>query len=66
MPHRNHVGARSTVPLLRGFVARGKILRLISASSLFVREHGVEYINLKEVKDSPIIGKVVFSFRKRY
>jgi len=64
MPHRNHVGARSTVPLLRDIVARGKILQPISASAHFVREHGFEYISLKEVEDNPIIGKVVFSFRR--
>ena len=41
----------------------GKILQLISASAHFVGEHGFEYINLKEVEDKPIIGRVVFSFR---
>ena len=60
MPHRNHVGARSTVPLLRDFVARGKILQLISASNHFVRKHDFEHINLKEVEDNPIIGRVVY------
>jgi hypothetical protein len=45
-------------------VARGKILQLISASPYFVREHGFEYISLKELEDNPIIGKVVFGFRK--
>ncbi|MBM4065773.1 MAG: hypothetical protein FJ266_09055 [Planctomycetes bacterium] len=64
MSHRNHVGARSTVPLLRDIVARGKILQLISTSPHFGREHGFEYINLKEAEDNPIIGNVVFSFRK--
>lgn len=49
MPHRNHVGARSTVPLPRDIVARGKILQLSSASPHFVREYGFEYINLKNV-----------------
>lgn len=51
MPHRNHVGARSTVPLLRDIVARGKILQLISANPHFVREYGFEYINLKDAED---------------
>ncbi|MBM2834261.1 MAG: hypothetical protein HW406_1422 [Candidatus Brocadiaceae bacterium] len=45
-------------------IKSGKILQLISASPHFVREHGFEYINLKEVEDNPIVGKVVFSFRK--
>jgi len=45
-------------------VARGKILQHISASLHFVERHGFEYINLKEVEGNPIIGKVVFSFRK--
>ncbi len=41
-----------------------KKLLLISASFHFVREYGFEYINLKEIEYNPIIGKVVFSFRK--
>jgi len=56
MPHRNHVGARSTVPLLRDIVARGKIPQIISTSPHFVRKHGFEYINLKDEEDNPIIG----------
>ena len=46
------------------FEEKGKILQLISASTHFVREHGFEYINLKEVEANPIVSKVVFSFRK--
>jgi hypothetical protein len=46
-------------------VARGRILQLISASPHFGREHGFESLNLKELEDNPIIGNVVFSFRKR-
>jgi hypothetical protein len=46
------------------FEEKGKILQLISASPHFVREHDFEYINLKEIEDNPIIGKVVFIFRK--
>lgn len=41
-----------------------KKLQLISASPYFIREHGFEYINLKEIENNPIIGKVIFSFRK--
>ncbi len=57
MPHRNHVGARSTVPLLRDIVARGKILQHISASLHFVERHGFEYINLKEIEDKKTLLK---------
>lgn len=43
---------------------KSKTLQLISDSLHFVREYGFEYINLKEIEYNPIIGKVVFSFRK--
>jgi len=45
-------------------IKSGEILPLISASPHFVRERSFECINLKEVEGNPIIGKVVFSFRK--
>lgn len=41
-----------------------KKLHLISASPYFTRKHGFEYINLKEIEYNPIIGKVVFSFKR--
>jgi len=47
-------------------IKSGRILQLISASPHLVKEHGFEYDNLKEVEDKPIIGRVVFSFRKWY
>ena len=40
-----------------------KALHLISASPYFTRKHGFEYINLREVEDNPIVGKVVFSLK---
>lgn len=40
------------------------VLQLISANPQFVREHGIESIDLNTLDDSPIIGKVVFSFRR--
>ncbi len=43
---------------------KSKTLQLISANIHFTREHGFEYINLKEIEENPIIGKVVFSLRK--
>ena len=43
---------------------KSKTLQLISASPHFTTKHGFEYINLQEVEENPIIGKVVFSFRK--
>lgn len=41
-----------------------KALQLISASIHFTKKHGFEYINLKEVDNNPIVGKVVFSLKK--
>ena len=43
---------------------KSKTLQLISASPHFTRKHGFEYINLKEVKDNPIVGRVAFSLKK--
>jgi len=40
-------------------VARGKILQLISASHHFVREHGFEYINLKDEEDKKPLLKLI-------
>ncbi len=46
------------------FEEKSKTLQLISASTHFVKKHGFEYINLKEIEENPIIGKVVFSLKK--
>lgn len=45
-------------------IPKDNILELISANAQWVRKHGFEYIKLDEVEENPIIGKVVFSFRR--
>jgi len=43
-----------------------RMLQLISANPQYTRERGFEYIKLDELDNdqNPIIGRVVFSFRK--
>lgn len=41
-----------------------RILTLISYNHDYSRRHGVEHIRLKKVTDNPVMGRVVFSFRR--
>lgn len=45
-------------------IHKDNILELISANAQWVRKHGFEYLKMDEVEENPIIGKVVFSFRR--